>query len=147
MELVIDNAPGLEMGTKKKPLMGAIKPRLMSPRLTGKSLGPEFAEFCEKVGYPLFPWQKYISHDFLTVNESGDFVRKTTGVILSRQNGKTMLIALRILFGLFVLDEKTIVAMSSKRGMAEDTFRKVCAIVDANQFLRVQVKLNRGEVG
>ena len=147
MELVIDNVPKRKTGTKKKPLMGAVKPRLMSPALKGKSRGPEFAEFAEKCGYPLFPWQKYISNDFLTVDSSGAFVRKTTGIILSRQNGKTMLIALRILFGLFVLGEKSIVAMSSKRGMAEDTFRKVCSIIDANEFLRVQVKLNRGEVG
>ena len=147
MELVIDNVPKRKTGAKKKKLMGAVKPRLMSIPLKGKSLGPEFAEFAEKCGYPLFPWQKFISNDFLTVDKSGAFTRKTIGIILSRQNGKTMLIALRILFGLFVLNERSIVAMSSKRGMAEDTFRKVCSIIDANDFLRVQVKLNRGEVG
>lgn len=147
MELVIDDVPKRKTGTKKKAYIGAVKPRLMSPALKGKSKGAEFAEFAEKCGYPLFPWQKYISNDFLTIDASGAFVRKTIGIILSRQNGKTMLIALRILYGLFVLGERSIVAMSSKRGMAEDTFRKVCSIIDANEFLRVQVKLNRGEVG
>ena len=131
----------------KKALVGAVKPRLMSPPLKGPSRGPEFAEFAKSVGYPLFPWQEFIANDFLTTDKEGDFQRKTIGVILSRQNGKTMLIALRILFGLFVLGEKSIVAMSSKRDMAEDTFRKVCSIIEANEFLRDQVKLNRDRVG
>lgn len=147
MELVQADVKPAKVGVRKKQLVGAVKPRIMSLPLKGKSRGQEFAEFAEKCGYPLFPWQKYIANDFLTVDETGAFERKTVAVILSRQNGKTMLIALRILFGLFVLGEKSVVAMSSKRGMAEDTFRKVCSIIEANEFLRSQVKLNRGEVG
>jgi hypothetical protein len=147
MELVTDNPKPVKVGVKKKKLVGAVKPRIMSIPLKGKSRGEEFAKFAEKCGYPLFPWQKFIANDFLTVDETGAFKRKTVAVILSRQNGKTMLIALRILFGLCVLEEKSVVAMSSKRGMAEDTFRKVCSIIEANEFLRSQVKLNRGEVG
>jgi len=147
VELVQADVKPAKVGVRKKQLVGAVKPRIMSLPLKGKSRGQEFAEFAEKCGYPLFPWQKYIANDFLTVDETGAFERKTVAVILSRQNGKTMLIALRILFGLFVLGEKSVVAMSSKRGMAEDTFRKVCSIIEANEFLRSQVKLNRGEVG
>ena len=147
MELVQASPKPSKQGEKKKPLLGAVKPRIMSIPLKGKSRGAEFAEFAEKCGYPLFPWQKFIANDFLTVDDTGAFERKTVAVILSRQNGKTMLIALRILFGLFVLGEKSVVAMSSKRGMAEDTFRKVCSIIEANEFLRSQVKLTRGEVG
>ena len=149
--LVPTDAPKRKTGARKKAipktLMGAVKPRLMTPPIKGKSYGPEFEAFCESVGYPLFPWQKYIANDFLTVDSTGAFQRRTVGIILSRQNGKTLLMALRIMFGLFVLGERSVVAMSSKRGMAEDTFRKVCSIIDANDFLRVQVKLNRGEVG
>ena len=113
MELVIDNPKPAKVGVKKKPLVGAVKPRIMSIPLKGKSRGEEFAEFAEKCGYPLFPWQKFIANDFLTVDNDGSFKRKTVAVILSRQNGKTMLIALRILFGLFVLEEMSVVAMSS----------------------------------
>ena len=148
MELVIDNEDQPVRGAKEKVIGQAnAKPRIMSIPLKGKSLGEEFAEFCEKAGYPLMPWQRYIANDFLTVDDEDNFVRKTVAVLVARQNGKTHLMAMRILFGLFVLGEKNIVAMSSKRGMAEDTFRKVCSIIDANDFLRVQVKLNRGEVG
>jgi len=136
------------MGTsKKKLLMGAIKPRVMSLPLKGKSRGDEFAAFAESIGYTLDPWQKYIADDFLTMDDDGAFIRKTIMVCVSRQNGKTLLAALRILAGLFVFGEKSIIAMSSNRSMALTTFRQVVSIIESNEALRCQVKLNIGKVG
>ena len=107
MELVIDNQEKTPQGARKKaPLMGAVKPRVMSIPLKGKSRGDEFAAFAESIGYTLDPWQKYIADDFLTMDEGGEFIRKTIMVCVSRQNGKTLLAALRILAGLFIFGEK-----------------------------------------
>jgi len=145
--LVAEPIPITKGTKKKKPLMGHTKPRISSPALKGESYGEEFAAFAEKVGTPLLPWQKYVATDFLTVDEEGMFIRKTVGILVSRQQGKTYLAALRILFGLFVLGEMSIVAMSSNRSMALDTFRKVVGIIERNEFLRSQVLLNRGTVG
>ena len=146
--MTIDNVTNIEVGVKKKAkLMGQTKPRIMSPPLKGKSLGDEFIEFAEKCGYEMMPWQKYIAQDFLTLGKDGNFVRKTVAVLCARQNAKTTLMVYRILFSLFVLGDMNVVAMSSKRGMAEDTFREVCNVIDRNDFLRKQVKLNRGQVG
>ena len=146
MELVTDNVPKRKTGTKKKALVGDVKPRIMSLKLKGPSRGAEFAEFAEKVGYPLLPWQKYAADDFLTTKD-GKWVRKTVMICVSRQNGKTLLAALRILAGLFIFGERSIIAMSSNRGMALTTFRQVVQIIEANEFLRDQVKLNLGKVG
>ena len=148
MELVQDKSETAHMGTSKKtPLMGAIKPRVMSLPLKGKSRGDEFAAFAESIGYTLDPWQKYIADDFLTMDDEGAFIRKSIAVIVSRQNGKTLLAALRILAGLFVFGEKSIIAMSSNRAMALTTFRQVVSIIESNESLRCQVKLNIGKVG
>ena len=148
MELVIDNQGKPTLGAKKKPpLMGAVKPRVMSIPLKGKSRGDEFAAFAESIGYTLDPWQKYIADDFLTMDDDGAFIRKTIMVCVSRQNGKTLLAALRILAGLFVFGEKSIIAMSSNRSMALTTFRQVVSIIENNESLRCQVKLNIGKVG
>jgi hypothetical protein len=98
MELVIDNQEKTPQGAlKKAPLMGAVKPRVMSIPLKGKSRGDEFAAFAESIGYTLDPWQKYIADDFLTMDEGGEFIRKTIMVCVSRQNGKTLLAALESL--------------------------------------------------
>lgn len=148
MDLVEADVSHIKTGAKKnKPLMGVTKPRLMTPALKGKSRGDEFAEFAEKCGYPLMPWQKYVSSDFLTYGNDGKYIKKLISLTISRQNGKTYLMAMRILFGLFVGGEKSIVAISSKRGMAEDTFNKVCNIVEQNAFLRNEAILVRGRVG
>ena len=134
--------------SKKKILTGTPIPRVMSLPLKGESRGKEFAEFATKCGWPLFPWQEYIANDFLTVDAAGDYVRKSVVVLISRQNGKTALIALRILAELFLWNPKArVLAMSSDRGLAEDTFRLVCEIIEDNEFLRAQVKLNRDRVG
>ena len=106
----------IQKGAKvKPPLMGAIKPRIMSPELKGNSYGDAFAEFCRSCNYELMPWQKYVADDFLTVDKAGNFVRKTIAILVARQNGKSWLASFRILFGLFVLGEKSVVAMSSNR--------------------------------
>ena len=146
MEIVTDIPVKRKTGTKKKPLLGHVKPRIMSPKLSGPSRGAEFAEFAEKVGYPLLPWQKYAANDFLTTKD-GQWVRRTVMICVSRQNGKTLLAALRILAGLFIFNERSIIAMSSNRGMALTTFRQVVQIIESNEFLREQVKLNLGKVG
>ena len=138
----------IQTGASRKPkLMGAVKPRIMSPALKGNSYGDAFAEFCKSCNYNLMPWQKYVADDFLTVDGDGNFIRKTVAILVARQNGKSWLAAFRILFGLFELGEKSVVAMSSNRSMALTTFRQVISIIEANEHLRVQVKLNRGMVG
>ena len=138
----------IQKGAKvKPPLVGAIKPRIMSPELKGNSYGDAFAEFCRSCNYELMPWQKYVADDFLTVDKAGNFVRKTIAILVARQNGKSWLASFRILFGLFVLGEKSVVAMSSNRSMALTTFRQVISVIEANEHLRERVKLNRGMVG
>ena len=138
----------IQKGASRKPqLMGAVKPRIMSPPLKGHSYGDAFAAFCKKYNYELMPWQKFVADDFLTVDAENNFIRKTICILVARQNAKTTLAYWRILFGLFELGERNIVAMSSNRSMALVTFRQVVAIIENNDELRDQVKLNRGVVG
>jgi phage terminase large subunit-like protein len=144
MELVEASVTDIKMGAKKKVLMGHTKPRVMSIPLKGRTLGKEFGEFAQKCGLPLMPWQQFVADDFLTVDADNMFIRKTGLLLISRQQGKTTFAALRILFGLFELGERSIVAMSSNRAMALTTFRQVCQIIENNEWLRAQVKLNMG---
>lgn len=137
----------IKSGVKK--LIGKTEPRIMSVPLKGKSKGQEFSDFADEIGMPLFPWQKFIADDFLSVDDEGMFRRKTCAIIIARQNGKTHLIALRILAEMFLWNPKgKILAMSSVRDLAEDTFEMVCGIIDRNPKLRARVKLSRaGKVG
>ena len=86
------------------------------------------------------PWQEHVLTDMLKVDKDGKFIRKTNLLLIARQNGKTHLARIRILAGLYLFEEKSIVAMSSNRAMALDTFRKVCELIEDTPKLRTQLK-------
>jgi phage terminase large subunit-like protein len=127
-------------GAKKKPLIGAVKPRIHSPLLKGASRIDEVAELAEKISMPLLPWQYLVLKDILTVDREDMFTRKTSLILVARQSGKTHLARMRILAGLFLFDEKNIIAMSSNRNMALDTFRNIANTIEDHPFLMEQVR-------
>ena len=126
-----------DLNLVKPKLLGAIEPRLHSPTLTGTSLSSEIEELAVQIGMPLMPWQKWVLKDMMTVDDAGMFIRKSNLLLIARQNGKTHLAAMRIIWGL-TKGEK-IVAMSSNRSMALDTFRNVVWIMENNDFLAAQM--------
>jgi len=127
-------------GAKKKPLVGAVKPRIHTPFLKGASKIDEVAELAEKIGQPLLDWQRLILEDMLRIDSKGEFKRKTMGLLIARQNGKTHLARMLILAHLFLWDSKMVIGMSSNRNMALDTFRQVANAIIDNDFLKDQVK-------
>ena len=129
-----------QRGATKKPLLGNTKPRIQTPALKGKSRIAEVADLAEKISLPLLPWQHYVLTDMLSVDENNMFSRKTNLLLCSRQQGKTHLARMRILAGLFLFGEKNIIAMSSNRNMALDTFRQVANTIEDNDFLKAQVR-------
>ena len=122
-------------GKKAKRLQHV--PRLHTPLLKGKSRGNEIVELAERIGMPLMEWQKWVVEDMMKIDDEGNFRRKTIGLLIARQNGKTHLARMRIIWGL--LNGERIVAMSSNRNMALDNFREVAYIIQANEWLSEQL--------
>ena len=129
-----------QRGATKKKVLGSTKPRLQTPPLKTKSRIAEVADLAEKIGMPLLPWQYYVLEDMLSVDSNNNFIRKTNLLLVARQQGKTHLARMRILAGLFLFGEKNIIAMSSNRNMALDTFRHVANTIEDNDFLKAQVR-------
>ena len=127
-------------GAKKKPLVGHVKPRIHTPLLKGASRVDEVAELAEKIGMPLLDWQRFVLEDMLRIDAKGEFRRKTLGLLIARQNGKTHVARMLILAHLFLWDSKMVSGMSSNRNMALDTFRQVANAIMDNDFLKDQVK-------
>lgn len=121
---------------KKKERLNHV-PRLHTPLLKGKSLVDEVAELAERVNMPLMPWQRWVLEDMLRIDDAGNFKRKTVGLLVARQNGKTHLARMRIIWGL--MRGERIVAISSNRNMALDNFREVAYIIQTNDFLAEQL--------
>lgn len=124
------------MATRK----GSTKPRLSNAPLKGKSRIDEVKPWLESIGQELLPWQEHVLTDMLKVDKDGKFIRKTNLLLIARQNGKTHLARIRILAGLFLFGEMNIVAMSSNRAMALDTFRKVVDVIETTPQLNAQIK-------
>ena len=123
-----------------KARKGSTKPRLQNAPLKGASRIDEIKKFLEDCKLELLPWQEYVLTDMLKVDKDQKWRRKTNLLLVARQNGKTHLARIRILAGLFIFGEMNIVAMSSNRGMALDTFRKVVDVIEDNPALMAQVK-------
>jgi len=119
---------------------GNTKPRLSNAPLRGKSRIDEVVPWLESIGQELLPWQHHVLTDMLRVDAQGKFIRKTNLLLVARQSGKTHLARIRILAGLFLFGEMSIVAMSSNRAMALDTFRKVVDVIESTELLRTQLK-------
>ena len=129
-----------QRGLTKKALLGNTKPRIQTPTLKGESRITEVADLAIKIGMPLLPWQHYVLSDLLTIGNDKNFVRKSNLLLCARQVGKTHLARMRILAGLFIFGEMNIIAMSSNRNMALDTFRQVANTIEDHDFLKAQVR-------
>jgi phage terminase large subunit-like protein len=129
---------------RKQPLRGATKPRIHSPLLkekTGK--GMEIKELADKIKVPLLPWQEFVLNDMMKTDKAGNFIRKSNLCLVARQNGKTHLARMRVIWGLFYGGERNHLIMSSNRGMALSSFRDIAYTIDSNDFLKSQVKAIR----
>lgn len=124
----------------KRVLRGATKPRLHSPLLKGESKGQEISELADKIGVPLLPWQKFVLDDMMRVDKKGMFQRKSILALVARQQGKTHLARMRVIWGLFYGGEKNHLIMSSNRGMALASFRDIAWTIEHNDFLKAMVK-------
>ena len=72
--------------------------------------------------------------------KDGKFARSTIGAIMARQNGKTHALRMRILAGLYVFGEKSIIAISQSRMLSLDTFRQVVDMAEGTAWTRKRIK-------
>jgi phage terminase large subunit-like protein len=108
--------------------------------LKGANKLQDVKDLCEIINMPLLPWQEHVLKDMLTVDKQGHFIRKTSLLLIARQNGKTHLARMLILAHLLKWDSKNVLIMSSNRSMALDTFRQVAQVLETNETLKPFVK-------
>lgn len=130
-------------GAIKKPLVGAVKPRIHTPFLKGDSRLPEVLKFLKTININLLPWQEFCLEDMLRIKKDGNFARRTNLLITPRQNGKTELAKVMILAHMFVFESKNIIGLSSNRSMAFDVFRAVANTIEENDVLLQKTKAIR----
>jgi hypothetical protein len=128
------------MAKRAPKLTGAKLPRLHTPWVGGKSRVDEIAALADAIGQPLLGWQKTILKDMCSVDSKNMFIKKSSLMICARQSGKSHMMRMRVLAGLFCFGEMNILIMSSQRQMASKSLEIIAGIIERNPFLLAQVK-------
>ena len=122
---------GLESGR-----VGVTEPRIRSKSLDLPTRGHEMIEFCKEIGFPLLPWQELLAIESLKYKPDGRWAHPIIGVMIARQNGKSTFMALRILFGIYKLEEKMHLATAHKLTTSAEIFFKVGQMIEDSPILQ-----------
>ena len=117
-------------------LQGVLRPRISTPTNDLPSKGKEMVEFCEEIGFPLLPWQQYLAEHAHKVLPNGKWATPVNVLCISRQNGKSTFMALRVLTGMFLWDEKMQVGTAHKLTTSSEIFYKIHEIIDSSPKLQ-----------
>jgi phage terminase large subunit-like protein len=127
-----------------QPLRGATEPRVHSPLLKGKSRASEVLEMIERLKMDeLMPYQKFVLNQMLMVNKKNQYRIKTALLLISRQNGKSHLGRVRIIWGMFYGGEKKLIIMSANRATSLMLFREIAWIIESTPELKAMTKAIR----
>jgi phage terminase large subunit-like protein len=129
---------------RKLPLRGATEPRVHSPVLKGKSRASEVLDMIERLKMdPLMPYQKHVLNQMLMVDKKNNYRIKTALLLISRQNGKSFLGRVRVIWGMFYGGEKKIIIMSANRATSLMLFREIAWTIESTPELKAMTKAIR----
>ena len=127
-----------------QPLRGATEPRVHSPLLKGKSRYKEVLDMIERLKMDkLMPYQEFVLKDMMAVDKKNNYRRKTSLLLISRQNGKSHLGRVRVIWGMFYGDEKKVIIMSANRATSLMLFREIAWIIESTPELKAMTKAIR----
>jgi phage terminase large subunit-like protein len=129
---------------KKLPLRGATQPRVHSPLLKGGSRYKEILDMIDRLKMDkLMPYQEFVLKDMMSVDKKNNYRRKTSLLLISRQNGKSHLGRVRVIWGMFFGGEKKVIIMSANRATSLMLFREIAWIIESTPELKAMTKAIR----
>jgi phage terminase large subunit-like protein len=129
---------------KKLPLRGATQPRVHSPLLKGASRYKEILDMVDRLKMDkLMPYQEFVLKDMMSVDKKNNYRRKTSLLLISRQNGKSHLGRVRVIWGMFYGGEKKVIIMSANRATSLMLFREIAWIIESTPELKAMTKAIR----
>lgn len=139
-------------------LIGCTRPRLLTPPLVVGPVGPcpcgdcalteetsygyDFIGFCADIGNPLDPWQQLAAIHAGELLPDGRPRFRFVLLLVARQNGKTELIELLILYWLYVCQVEMVLGTSSKLDYARESWDEVRKRIMRRRWLRDELAPN-----
>jgi hypothetical protein len=121
-------------------LYGRETPRIHSKLKELPSRGGELIDFADSIGIPMLPWQKWLANETHKVKPDGRWAYPLVTCVVARQQGKTTLMKLRILAGLFLWQDGLQIGTAHRLTTSLETFRDLVHIIEENEELAKQVK-------
>jgi phage terminase large subunit-like protein len=124
----------------KSQLVGTSEPRLHTKyRDDLPSRGEELIDLADKLGEPLMPWQEIVAIESMRTKDDGRWAFPQVGILVARQQGKSHLMRLRILWGL-LNGEKLQILSAHKLAVSLEHFNQLIDLVEQHEWLATQVK-------
>lgn len=120
---------------RESEIGGVATPRISHKLNDLPSRGDEFAKFCEEIGFPLLPWQKYLTYHAMKVRPDGKWQHPEVVLLCGRQNGKSTLMSLLVLWKMFKLEEKLQLGTAHKLTTSSEIFYKILGMIETNPKL------------
>ena len=136
-----------DLNLVESTLGGVQTPRIHSKLNDLPSKGQELIDFAAEIGIELMDWQKFVAINAHKVKPDGRWHHSEIGLCLSRQNGKSTLMMLRILTGMFVWGEGLQLASAHRLTTSLETFRQIVSLIEQNPKLEKEVKKIRWQHG
>jgi hypothetical protein len=128
-------------------LGGVQTPRIHSKLNDLPSKGQEMIDFATELGINLMEWQRFVCIHGHKIREDGRWAHSELGLIMARQQGKSTLMMLRILTGMFVWGEGLQLASAHRLTTSLETFRQIVGLIETNPKLEKEVKKIRWQHG
>jgi len=128
-------------------LYGSPTPRIHTPLNDLPSRGFEIIDLATELGQELMPWQKFVLEHAHKVKPDGRWATPTVCTTVARQNGKSYLMNIRILAGLFLWDEPIQIGSAHRLSTSFEQFRHLERMIEGSDYLSKQVKRIRRRHG
>lgn len=135
------------LGRDTEALYGHPTPRIHTPLNDLPSKGLELIDLASTIGINLMPWQKFFIEHSHKVLPNGRWASPVNTCVVARQNGKSFLMQLRILGGLFLWEESLQIGSAHRLSTSLEQFRQLVQVIESNDYLAKQVKRIRWSHG
>jgi len=109
--------------------IGAQRPRIFVPAPGERSAGEDVIALGKAFDLAPADWQAWFLTEAQRELDDGTWSAQTVGLVVPRQNGKTLLVTLRLLAGIMLWDEKLIVYSAHLFDTAVETYKALCAML------------------
>ena len=112
------------MAERRPVLVGDPKPRIATPPVGRRNRGLAAIKFATEVLHiDLMPWQRFVLDRACRTAAGERWAIRTVLTIVARQNGKSLVTAVRILAGMWLWGERLIIAAAQNRDVSIESWK------------------------